>query len=355
MSGVSKMGSVKDLEIIERPHEKTMGRGRFYFSNRFSVFDWGPMPDEIPDKGKALCMTTSYFFEKLEDRGVSTHYLGVVENGKLKYLDELESPSDKIEVKLVRVINPKLTPRGYDYSPIINAGKNYLIPIEFIYRNSLPEGSSVFERLKKGLKIEDLGLDRIPEPGERLETPIFDVSTKLEDTDRYLTWDEARKIGGLTDDEIEGIKDLLSMVSRVIGDAVRDADLWNDDGKIEVALDSERELMLVDSVGTLDECRFTYHGKHVSKEILRIIYRQTQWYNEICRAKERSEKGWRELCSPPPPLPEEIVESISNLYTSMANEITGMKFFDSPPLKKVLKEVFIVIEDFIERAKNTNL
>ena len=350
------MGSVKDLEIIQKPDRKRMGRGRFYFSDRFSVFDWGPMPNKIPDKGKALCLTTSYFFEKLEKEGVYTHYIGLVEDGKVKYLDELDEPAYTMEIRLVRVIRPKITPRGYDYSPVERADGNYLIPLEFIYRNSLPEGSSVFERLKKGLKIEELGLEKVPEPGERLEKPILDVSTKLEDTDRYLTWKEAKQIAGLSDEEVEDAKNLLLGVDKIISESVEKIGLYNDDGKIELALDPERNLMLVDSVGTLDECRFTFEGKHVSKEILRRIYRQTKWYDEVCRAKEIARgEDWRKYCSPPPPLPEDVVKAIGDLYTSMANEITGIRFFDSPPFKKSLKEVFRIVEEFEERAKNTNL
>ena len=45
------------------------------------------------------------------------------------------------------------------------------------------------------------------------------------------------------------------------------AGLKNEDGKIELAFDDKRKLMVVDVVGTLDECRFTYEGVHVSKEV----------------------------------------------------------------------------------------
>ncbi|HAG08789.1 MAG TPA: phosphoribosylaminoimidazolesuccinocarboxamide synthase, partial [Desulfotomaculum sp.] len=35
------MGSVKDLTVQEMPVENKSGRGRFLFSDRYSVFDWG--------------------------------------------------------------------------------------------------------------------------------------------------------------------------------------------------------------------------------------------------------------------------------------------------------------------------
>ena len=95
----------------------------------------------------------------------------------------------------------------YDYRVYTPNLRNFLIPLEIIYRNGLPEGSSVFKRLEEGvITIETLGLDHYPRPGERLSKPIFDVSTKLEEADRYLTWDEAREIAGLTAEEVEDIR-----------------------------------------------------------------------------------------------------------------------------------------------------
>ena len=57
------MGSVKDLEVIKKPKRNEMGIGRFHFSDRYSVFDWGRMPDLIEGKGEALCIMGAYCFE----------------------------------------------------------------------------------------------------------------------------------------------------------------------------------------------------------------------------------------------------------------------------------------------------
>src|SRR6056297_2543216 len=102
------MGSVKDLEVIEEPGKNKVGRGRFIFSDRYSVFDWGEMPDHIEDKGAAICLVTAYFFEKLEEAGIKTHYRGVVEDDQVKKLADLEEPSNILEVDLVRVVNPNV-------------------------------------------------------------------------------------------------------------------------------------------------------------------------------------------------------------------------------------------------------
>ena len=60
------MGSVKDLKVIEKPTPDKMGVGRFHFSDRYSVFDWGEMPDHIDGKGAALCLMGAYSFEWLD-------------------------------------------------------------------------------------------------------------------------------------------------------------------------------------------------------------------------------------------------------------------------------------------------
>ena len=341
------MGSVKDLQTIQKPTKTAMGTGRFLFSDRYSVFDWGEMPDQIEGKGAALCLMGAYCFEELEKIGVKTHYRGLVnKEGKAVRLASLKEPSSIMEVALVNVYRPQTSVTNgkivHDYSAYNSALKNCLIPLEVIYRNGLPEGSSVFKRLAQSkVTLADLGLDHQPQPGETLEKPIFDVSTKLEETDRYITWAEAQKISGLTDLELADIKDVLLKADENITKAAANAGLKNEDGKIELAFDDQRKLMLVDVLGTLDECRFTYGGVHVSKEVARQFYKETQWYSDCERAKKEAEtKGvqdWRSLCkSQPLRLDPQLKKIISQMYMSVANVMSGKQLFISPPIKQVI-------------------
>jgi phosphoribosylaminoimidazole-succinocarboxamide synthase len=342
------MGSVKDLEVIQKPTRTVMGIGKFHFSDRYSVFDWGEMPDHIQGKGAALCLMGAYCFEHLEEKGVKTHYRGLIdEKGKTVKVEELRQPSSIMEVCLVNVykpqtsvINGKIT---HDYSVYTPSLKNCLIPLEIIYRNGLPEGSSVFKRLEQGkVTLKDLGLNHYPKPGENLAKPIFDVSTKLEETDRYVTWQEAQKIAGLTDKELADAKAILLKADETITEAASNADLKNEDGKIELAFDNERKLMVVDVVGTLDECRFTYGGVHVSKEVARQFYKKTAWYQHVEEAKKTAEtrgvKDWKALCkSQPPKLDSRLKTIISEMYMATANALTNRKLFDAPQLAEVIK------------------
>jgi phosphoribosylaminoimidazole-succinocarboxamide synthase len=343
------LGSVKDLEVIQKPTRDAMGVGRFHFSDRYSVFDWGEMPDHIDGKGKALCLMGAYCFERLEEKGIKTHYNGLVDaDGKVVRFKELKHPSSTMEVSLVNVYKPETrASQGkftYDYSIYTNKLKNCLIPLEIIYRNGLPEGSSVFKRLEQGkTTLKDLGLDHNPKPGERFTKPLFDVSTKLEETDRYVTWEEAQKISGLTNFELIAVKSVLSKVDDTITEMACHAKLENEDGKIELAFDEARKLMVVDVVGTLDECRFTYEGFHVSKEIARQFYKKTSWYTDVEEAKKTAEakcvKDWKALCkSQPPKLDAKLKTLISHMYMAAANELTNHRHFDVPALAKIINE-----------------
>lgn len=343
------MGSVKDLEIIKKPTKNFLGIGRFHFSDRYSVFDWGGMPDHIEGKGAALCMMGAYCFERLEEKGITTHYRGLISrNGELATIDDLVKPANVMEVDLVNVFRPKAHVRNgrldYDYSKFQPDLKNYLIPLEIIYRNGLPAGSSIFKRLERGLTtFEELGLDHPPKPGEKLLKPIFDVSTKLEERDRYVTWEEAQRIAGLRVGEVKEIRNLLSKVDNMITEIAMRAKLENEDGKIELAFDSDRQLMVVDVTGTLDECRFTHDGLQISKEIAREFYRETEWYKDVEGAKQKAEAtgitNWKSICkSDPPRLDSKLRIVISEMYMAASNELTGREMFDVPRLADVIQK-----------------
>ncbi len=176
-------GSVKTLFVEKEPTKKEFGYGVFEFTDDYSVFDFGKMPDTIEKKGEALCRLSYYNLKELEKIGIKTH------------LRKAIFPK-KIEVNLVQVLFPQK-------NEIKENTKNYLVPLEIIFRNSLQAGSSVFKRIENGsLSPQDLGLDHKPLPGEKLPTPLMDVSTKLEETDRHLSWRDAQAISKLSDEKI---------------------------------------------------------------------------------------------------------------------------------------------------------
>ncbi len=337
------MGSVKDFKIVKPASAEESGIGRFIFTDRYSVFDWGEMPDHIPNKGASIALLSAYFFERLRELKIVSHYRGLVIDDEVRLLKEISEPTNIMEVDLVRVLRPELKAGKYDYSVYQKEKRNLLIPLEVIYRNSLPPGSSVFKRLQ--IKPADLGLDHEPQPNQKLTRPILDVSTKLEITDRYLSWDEVRQMAGMSPDELDNLKSTTAQINGFISGEFARIGLVNEDGKIEVAYDENRRLIVVDVLGTLDECRFTYQGIPVSKEIARIYYRNTDWFKAVEEAKQKDRQNWKEICRlPPEPLPPGFRELISQVYCACTNEVTGRVFFKGIP---VLSDILRQIKDFI--------
>ena len=99
--------------------------------------------------------------------------------------------------------------------------------------------------------------------------------------------------------------------------------------------------MFVDVLGTLDECRFTYEGVHVSKEVARQFYKKTAWYAEVEAAKKEAEAkciaDWKALVKTSvPKLDLTLKEIIKNMYMAAANEMTGQGMFKVPKMKDVI-------------------
>ncbi len=317
------MGSVKDLDVKKVATESEAGLGVFKFTDDYSVFDFGKMPDTIPQKGEALCRMAAYNFQELEKLGIKSHFKSLVSGNEM-------------EVDLVRVLYPQ---KGE-----LKAGmKNYLVPLEVIFRNSLPLGSSVFKRLEKGqTTIEQLGLEKMPEPGEKLEKPIMDVSTKLEPTDRYLTWEDAKEIAAFTQEQIDDLKSKALQINDFLSKKAESIGLEHADGKVEFGLNPSSELVLVDVCGTLDENRFLFNGTHLSKQVLRDYYKTTPWY-EIIEKEKAEGKGHGEFTAPER-LPAELVELVSNMYKATTVAWAGEKLWDVPSIEEVVQQYKAFLE-----------
>jgi len=311
------MGSVKDLVLKQEVKKKQTGLGVFSFTDDYSVFDFGKMPDTIPGKGEALCRMACYNFIELEKIGVKTHFSRMLSGNEM-------------EVKLVRVLFPQK-------KEIKQGEKNFLVPLEVIYRNSLPAGSSVFKRMQNGeLTFTELGLKKMPLPGEKLEKAIIDFSTKLEETDTYLTEQQAIELAKISRKRLEQIKATALKINSFLNEKAESIGLEHADGKVEFAIFPSGELVLIDVCGTLDEDRFLLDGVHLSKQVLRDYYNTLPWKQELEKAKAAGieKKHWPK----PERLPKELVAITSNIYKSVCENWTGKKIWHAPKIWEVVQE-----------------
>jgi len=360
-------GSVKNVR-----GEKGQSPYIFEFSDRYSVFDWGAMPDELEGKGKSLAYMAWMFFDILGDparwrswelapnlkemfagnevladlreNGAIHHCISLVDdNGQ-----EVKELTNYLAVKAVNVYHPESSSVDgvltWDYSKYQEKLTSSLVPLEVIFRFGVPAGSSLLKRVTDLDYVKSLGLESAPKEGDRFDFPVVEFSTKLETTDRYITQAKAQEIAGLNDIETKRLKDLVSIMAVRLKDIFAETgiELW--DGKFELAFAAEldpngnRQFMFVDSIGP-DELRLTYKGQQLSKEGLRYCYRDSKWYEGVEKAKvladERGEKDWKKICVEelkltPPHLDQEIVLKFSMMYKGLANVIAE-KFYGNGP------------------------
>jgi phosphoribosylaminoimidazole-succinocarboxamide synthase len=339
------MTSVKDFRVDEPATAAALGRGAFEFTDAYSVFDWGQMPDPIPDKGASLCTMGAFNFELLEDHGVPTHYRGVQTAAGVQSLsDALDAGHTPTEMAIDLTQVPDLPVSGgeYDYDTYHEAaGENYLVPLEIVFRNRVGVGSSLRRRTDPA--DHGLDFDSWPEEAVELSEPVVEFSTKYEKQDRYLSRSEADDIAGTADlDDLEAV---AREVNRLVTERAAEAGLTHQDGKIE-CLYYQGEIRVADVVGTFDENRFSYGGTQLSKEVIRQYHKRTQpeWVEAVSEAKKRANEtgqaDWKSLCDrEPAPLDESVIRVTRDLYCSGANAYIGRDVFDAPDLAAAVEAV----------------
>jgi phosphoribosylaminoimidazole-succinocarboxamide synthase len=341
--------SVKEFRVDRDPSEHSLGRGRFVFTDDYSVFDWGRMPDTIPEKGRSLCTMGAYNFELLEAEGVPTHYRGVVDDGEVVELADASDAPREMAIDLTTVPDLPFVgddegtgAAGYDYDAFHDAaGDHYLVPLEIVFRNAVPVGSS----LRKRTDPADLGLayDEWPDEPVSLPDPVVEFSTKYEEQDRYLGDDEADRIAGRA--SLTDLRDVALAVNRVVTDRAAETGFAHEDGKIE-CLWMDGEVRVADVAGTFDENRFSYDGQQVSKEVVRQFYKRfdPEWVDAVSEAKSQADAegvaDWRPLCeSEPDSLPADVRQAVADLYAAGTNAYTGGSWFDAPEIADAVDAV----------------
>lgn len=370
-------GSVKDVlgPILQKMTSKgSLSAIIFEYTDAYSVFDWGRMPDPLPHKGEALAVLAADWFEKMErpetwkefsktpvalalrkqnrfgssfiecgeklqQEGLRTHYLGVlssINSIEPSPLNHVPGPIRHLAVKQVSVAKPTLgSVLGRtvpDYQATRSAPEPRLVPLEVIFRFSCPLGSSLLERFKKDPSyLATLGFGDSPvQAGQRWDFPILELFTKLETSDRPVSLVEALAISGLSSDQLQDLLFKTAWIAGFLRASCAKVGLELADGKLEWGI-SNGESFLVDAIGP-DELRILKDGIQLSKEFLRNYYRKTPWYDAINRAKREAHfqgiSEWKRLVAEGPGnLPHLQKDLATQLYLALANQLTGKNWF----------------------------
>ena len=272
-----RTGKVRDLYTNDLNHILLVA------SDRISAFDW-VMPTEIPGKGAVLTQLSLFWFDLLEDiipnHVVSTDVPDEVEDRAI-----IVAPLEMFEIECVA--------RGY----LTGSGWSEYQKNSAVCGNSLPAGL----------------LD-----GSQLPASIFTPATKADigDHDINIDFYSAVKIVGA--DDAQTLKNLTIKLYETAAEFAQSRGIILADTKFEFGRNSEGEVLLGDEALTPDSSRF---------------WDQSTWkpggaqpsYDKQFLRDYLVTSGW-DRNSPPPELPDEIVEKTALRYEEAFFRITGSQF-----------------------------
>ncbi|GAB6162704.1 phosphoribosylaminoimidazolesuccinocarboxamide synthase [Desulfothermus naphthae] len=279
-------GKVRDIYEVDR--DKLL----IVTTDRMSAFDV-VLPDPIPFKGIILNLLTIFWMEKFKHL-VPNHLIEIdVKNfpaSLKKYKDELEKRS--VIVKKTRPLEIECIVRGY----ITGSG----------WKDYLKTGSVCGHKLPAGL-VES----------EKLPTPIFTPSTKAEvgEHDVNITVTEAaEKIG---EEIFQQVQDISIEIYKRASEYAFSKGIIIADTKFEFGF-INGELVLIDEVLTPDSSRFWPKDEYEKGRPQKSFDKQylRDWLSQ----------NWDKK-SPPPNLPEEIIENTKNKYLEAYFRLIGEKLF----------------------------
>lgn len=261
----------------------------FIATDRISAFDW-VLPNGIPDKGRVLTQLSRMWFERLK---VPNHVLSL-------------NPED---VPL---------PEGTDVAALAGRSmvvkKTEVVPIECVVRGYLA-GSGWKEYRDRQTVCE------IPLPGGLVESsqlpePIFTPATKAESGhDINIPFEEmVNRVGR---ELSEHLRDLSLQIYTQAADYARTRGIILADTKFEFGRLGD-EILLIDEVLTPDSSRFWPADDYEPGRSQRSFDKQfvRDWLETT---------GW-DKNSPPPAMPENIIEQTRAKYVEAYEQLSQQKF-----------------------------
>ena len=293
MSGFGPAGPPPAPEITGWKHLRT-GKVRELYTNdnneillvasdRISAYDW-VMPTAIPGKGEVLTQLSLFWFELLEDiignHIISTDVPDVIEDRAI-----IVQPLNMFEVECVA--------RGY----LTGSGWSEYQNNRAVCGNKLPDG--LFD-------------------GSKLPDEIFTPATKAEigDHDINIDFEGAAKIVG-ADDAAE-LRRLTIALYKTAAEFATSRGIIVADTKFEFGRNDKGQILLGDEALTPDSSRFWEASTWKPGGV------QPSYDKQFLRDYLVS-SGW-DRNSPPPELPNEIVEKTAQRYEEAFFRITGSKF-----------------------------
>ncbi len=261
----------------------------FIATDRISAFDW-VLPSGIPDKGRVLTQISRFWFEFLN---VPHHLLSM-------------NPAD---------LN---LPEGTNLDELAGRSmvvrKTKVFPVECVVRGYL--AGSGWKEYKASQTVCGLELPAGLRESDLLPTPIFTPATKAETGhDENISFERMSEIVGL--DRATALRELSLHIYLTAAEYARGRGIILADTKFEFGL-LDDQIILIDEVLTPDSSRFWPADRYApgggqpsfDKQFVRDWLESTTWDKN----------------SPPPPLPDEVIERTRSKYIEAFERLTGETF-----------------------------
>ena len=272
-----RTGKVRDLYTNEKKEILLVA------SDRVSAYDW-VMPTTIPGKGAVLTQLSLFWFELLEDI-IPNHIISTDVPSTVMDRAVIVQPLEMFEIECVA--------RGY----LTGSGWSEYQTHQAVCGNKLPTG------------LVD---------GSQLPTTIFTPATKADVGEHDINIDFEAVALIIGRDQAQALKDLTISLYDTASDFAQERGIILADTKFEFGLNSSGEIVLGDEALTPDSSRFWELSTWVpggaqasfDKQFLRDYLVASGWDRD----------------SPPPELPEEIVEKTAQRYEEAFFRLTGSVF-----------------------------
>lgn len=272
-----RTGKVRDLYTNEENEILLVA------SDRISAFDW-VLPTTIPNKGAILTQISLFWFELLED---------IVPNHIISDLVPEQVIDRAVIVEPLEMFSIECVARGY----LTGSGLFEYQASREVCGNSLPDG------------LVD---------GSHLPTTIFTPATKADigDHDINISFEKAAEI--VDTDTVTQLRDLTVKLYDTAAEFALSRGIIVADTKFEFGMNSNGHLILGDEALTPDSSRFWEASLWKPGAVQPSFDKQfvRDWLVN---------SGW-DRKSPPPELPDEIVEKTAERYEEAFFRITGNKF-----------------------------
>lgn len=267
-------GKVRDLYEPAEPHPQ----GDVLLvvaSDRISAYDW-VLPTEIPGKGAILTAMTLWWLDQVQD---------IV-------------PDHTIEAEVPQIVADRA----------VVCRKLDMFPVECVARGYLT-GSGLVE-YRAGQAVCGVELPAGLVDGSRLPAPIFTPATKAAVGDHDENVDFATVVSQIGVEDATALRDLTIKVYSRAHEIAASRGIILADTKFEFGRDAQGRIVLADEVLTPDSSRFWPADKWEPGRA------QPSFDKQFVRDWLTSpESGWdRHSDTPPPALPEHIVEQTRQSY-----------------------------------------